>query len=117
MRYDPDRRTTITSYFLRQTMAYSYFTPAIPESVIVAEVMQQLPTNVQSLWAVLPARTLAGAIEFLDRQVAVEVRRTHFRPMSRFRGGPAVGRNRVYRRAIEGDRPSTNEIGGPRLPF
>ncbi|KAF2901089.1 hypothetical protein ILUMI_05096 [Ignelater luminosus] len=50
---------------------YRQFTSSLLEAMIVAEVMHQMPYNVQSLWAVVSNRNFASALGFLEGRVMV----------------------------------------------
>ncbi|KAK4873232.1 hypothetical protein RN001_015261 [Aquatica leii] len=68
MIFSPNGPYSIDEYFLKQANLYKLFDPPLPESVIVSEIMKQLPGGTQSLWTVVPDRSLAGALAFLERQ-------------------------------------------------
>ncbi|KAK5650327.1 hypothetical protein RI129_001356 [Pyrocoelia pectoralis] len=84
MRYVSEGVLSMPQFFLRQVTLFRTFTPVVPEETIVADVMRQFPSSIQSLWAVSPARDFDGALKFLDRQYSLggQRRRTLSEPTS-----------------------------------
>lgn len=75
MRHLPDKPLSMAEFFLRQVTSYQLFTPPIPETLILSDVMRQMPLNIQSLWATVSDRTISGALNFLERQVSIAGKR------------------------------------------
>lgn len=80
MKYLSERSMTMTGYFLRQISSYRLFDPPLSETLILTEILRQYPPNIQSLWAVVPNRTIVSALEFFERQEIIAGKR--FRPES-----------------------------------
>ncbi|KAK4886125.1 hypothetical protein RN001_002396 [Aquatica leii] len=70
-RFSGDKRLSMSEYFIQQVKSFRILTPELPEVTIVADVMRQLPSNIQSLWAVMSTKTFDGALKFLEKQQAL----------------------------------------------
>lgn len=75
LKFLSERSLSMTDYFLRQVSAYRLFDPPVSEPVILSEVMRQYPAHIQSLWSVVPNRSIVSAIEFFERQEIITSKR------------------------------------------